>query len=301
MKWTKRGLVFAPDGSKWWARSYATIPTAEVLDDSTVRVYFASVDEHQHGRVGFVEINPKNPSKILRESIEPVFGIGDPGTFDDSGVNPSCIVRRGQETLLYYIGWQRSERVPYLLFAGIARKVEDGAFERVLRVPVLERTDAEPFLRSATSIIADGNLKMWYVSGDRWIDVSGRAYPQYRIRYAESSDGFNWTSHPNVCIDFESEEEFGFGRPWVMKEGRTYRMWYSIRSRSSPYRLGYAESSDGRSWIRKDAEAGLTTSTTGWDSEMVCYPCVVDVGGSRYMFYNGNRHGSTGFGLAVLD
>jgi hypothetical protein len=34
---------------------------------------------------------------------------------------------------------------------------------------------------------------------------------------------------------------------------------------------------------------------------MICFPCVVDVRGRRYMFYNGNRHGATGFGYAVLD
>jgi hypothetical protein len=80
-----------------------------------------------------------------------------------------------------------------------------------------------------------------------------------------------------------------------------YRMWYSIRSRVEPYRIGYAESADGIVWQRRDAEAGIARSETGWDSEMVCYPCVVDAGDRRYLFYNGNRHGSTGFGCAVLE
>ena len=65
--------------------------------------------------------------------------------------------------------------------------------------------------------------------------------------------------------------------------------------------IGYAESDDGLHWVRKDAEVGTGKSDTGWDSEMICYPCVVDVKGRRYMFYNGNRHGSTGFGYAVLE
>jgi hypothetical protein len=34
---------------------------------------------------------------------------------------------------------------------------------------------------------------------------------------------------------------------------------------------------------------------------MICYPAVVDVNGRRLMFYNGNRHGATGFGVAVLE
>jgi hypothetical protein len=31
---------------------------------------------------------------------------------------------------------------------------------------------------------------------------------------------------------------------------------------------------------------------------MICYPYVVDAGGHRYLFFNGNRHGLTGFGVA---
>jgi hypothetical protein len=34
---------------------------------------------------------------------------------------------------------------------------------------------------------------------------------------------------------------------------------------------------------------------------MVCYPCVFDAAGGRYMLYNGDGHGRTGFGLAVLE
>ena len=42
-------------------------------------------------------------------------------------------------------------------------------------------------------------------------------------------------------------------------------------------------------------------SKTGWDSEMICYPYVFDRKGERYMLYNGNGYGKTGFGLAVLE
>ena len=78
-------------------------------------------------------------------------------------------------------------------------------------------------------------------------------------------------------------------------------MWYSIRSRSAPYRIGYAESADGLAWTRKDDAVGIARSESGWDGEMVCYPAVIDVNGRRLMFYNGNRHGATGFGCAVLE
>ena len=51
--------------------------------------------------------------------------------------------------------------------------------------------------------------------------------------------------------------------------------------------------------MRKDREAGISVSEAGWDSDMVCQPCVFIHRGRRYMLYNGNRYGRDGIGLAV--
>jgi predicted GH43/DUF377 family glycosyl hydrolase len=302
MKWHKGGLIYAPSGDLWWARSYATIPTAEVIDNHVIRVYFASLDEKRNGRIGYVDVDANDPGRILSETKEPVLELGQPGTFDDSGVNPSSVLNMAGEKYLYYIGWQRCEKVPYMLFAGLASSRDGGlSFKRIQPIPVLDRTSKEPFLRSATTIIVEaGVFKCWYVSGLGWITVNGSQYPTYIIRYAESHEGVYWRESDHVCIDLR-DDEFGFGRPWVIKDFDVYKMWFSIRSRSSPYKIGYAESQDGIDWVRKDAEVGIQRSERGWDSEMICYPCVIDVNGKRYMFYNGNRHGATGFGYAVLE
>jgi hypothetical protein len=300
MKWRKGGRIYAPSGSRWWARSYATLPTVEVRGE-VLRVYFAGLDEERRGRIGYVDVDAKDPSRILAESAEPVLDLGAPGLFDDSGVNPSCVVEIEGRACLYYVGWQRCERVPYMIFAGLAVGSEDDRFEKLQPVPVLDRTPAEPFLRSATSVLrTNGSFQAWYVSGLGWEEVAGRRVPVYTIRYAESADGIGWQSRSEPCLDLAGDE-FGFGRPWVLREEDGYRMWYSIRSRSAPYRIGYAESRDGRHWLRKDEETGIERSAEGWDSEMICYPCVVDAAGERYMFYNGNQHGASGFGYAVLE
>jgi hypothetical protein len=217
-------------------------------------------------------------------------------------VNASSVINVAGEKRLYYIGWQRCERAPYMLFIGLAVSRDGGqTFQKHSRVPLLDRTDAEPFLRSAPCVIADdGGWKMWYVNSLKWsVDEVGVRYNTV-IRQATSADGLAWQTRPEVCIR-PTGTDFGVGRPWVIKEQGMYRMWYSIRSRVEPYRIGYAESADGIVWQRRDAEAGIARSETGWDSEMVCYPCVVDAGDRRYLFYNGNRHGSTGFGCAVLE
>jgi hypothetical protein len=47
-----------------------------------------------------------------------------------------------------------------------------------------------------------------------------------------------------------------------------------------------------------DNRVGIDVSETGWDSEMLCYPHVFDAGENFYMFYNGNKYGVKGLGVA---
>lgn len=303
MKWHKAGRVYAPTGERWWAKHYATIPTAEVIDDQVIRVYFAALDENRFGRIGYVDLDADNPLRILYETPEPILDIGELGAFDDSGVNPSCVLPVGAKKLLYYIGWQRCERVPYMLFSGLAISEAGSPFTRHAPVPVLDRTPEEPFSRSAPFVMQDGpTYKLWYWSCEHWSNENGFVHYNNVIRYTESTDGVHWQAPGQVCISPDRENDYSVGRPWVIRDGALYRMWYSIRSKGPVrYRIGYAESTDGVAWQRKDDEAGIECSPEGWDSQMICYPCVVDVKGKRYMFYNGNRHGESGFGYAVLE
>ena len=59
-------------------------------------------------------------------------------------------------------------------------------------------------------------------------------------------------------------------------------------------------SNEGLNWTLDLENAGISVSDNEWDSEMIEYPFVFDHDGNRYMVYNGNSYGKTGFGLAVL-
>ncbi len=302
MKWAKKGRIFVPDQSLWWAKQYAGIPTVENIDDKFFRIYYYSMDENMDGRISFIDVDIDDPSRIINIEKEPILDIGSIGTFDDSGICPSCIITINNKKHLYYLGVQRCEKAPYMYFAGVAIQEDDGKFYKHARTPILDRTSYEPFTRSATSIIFDeSKYRMWYVSAFSWITFNNKPCPAYIIKHAESDNGIDWSTDEKVCIGPDNPDEFGFGRPWVIKENGIYKMWYSIRSYSKPYEIGYGESLDGLNWIRKDNEAGISRSVSGWDSEMICYPCVIDAHGKRYMFHNGNRHGSTGFGYAILE
>ena len=78
----------------------------------------------------------------------------------------------------------------------------------------------------------------------------------------------------------------------------------SLNYRTDPqnsYRLGYAESSDGENWKRMDDKLGIGFSEDGWDSIMMEYASSYVFNNKRYLVYNGNGFGETGFGYAVLE
>lgn len=118
------------------------------------------------------------------------------------------------------------------------------------------------------------------------------------MKYLESNDGVHWSGKITSCMEFKNADEHGFGRPYVWKENDIYKMLYSIRTYSRGYYIGYAESVDGLEWQRKDEQAGIELSESGWDSQNLSYPYLFTYGNKTYLFYNGNGCGKSGFGYA---
>jgi hypothetical protein len=302
--WEKLGRVYVAQGEEPWAQRRAYLPTSLAIDEQRIRVFVAFLDDDMVGRLAYVDVSARDPTEVLNVSERPVLDVGEPGTFDDSGVNPLSLFRHDGRVWLYYVGWQRSTRVPYFLFTGLAYSDDDGlSFRRHARVPVLDRTDAEPTLRSGTFVTPardGGGFRAWYVAGESWIESRGKPRPTYGMRYLESPDGVTWPQQGTPCLEPAAPDEYGFGRPYVLDDGERLRMWYSVRSHSLGYRLGYAESADGIVWERRDDEAGIDVSDDGWDSEMIHCGWVQPTPFGTYLFYNGNGYGETGFGVAAL-
>jgi len=256
------------------------------------------------GHVTYVEVDPDKPQNVLRAASRPVLAPGEPGCFDDNGVNVTAIIQMGDEFWMYYFGYQLAYKVRYLLFAGLAISRDGGeTFTRVSQVPILDRSDEERFVRSAPTVLQapGGGFHMWYVSGNEYIEVDGKQVPRYGLRYLHSDDGLTWGPAGRPVIAPADDDEYGFGRPFAVPMSNGFRLWYSIRSRSKWYRIGFADSPDGTTWRRRDAEAGIDVSPEGWDSRIVCYASVITLNNRSYMFYNGNDYGRAGFGIAELQ
>jgi predicted GH43/DUF377 family glycosyl hydrolase len=72
------------------------------------------------------------------------------------------------------------------------------------------------------------------------------------IGYATSLDGITWTKHAGPVLDHGpagSPDSFAASDPSVLKDGETYKLWYTGDD-SSKRRIAYATSPDGITWTK---------------------------------------------------
>ena len=309
MKWRKLGQVFRTDNSSSWMKTHAQVPTVMNLGD-TLRIFFSTRGEKGESRIGFLDVDAKNPLNIQYVHNKPILDLGDPGCFDEHGVMPSCIVPNPldlSKSLLYYSGWSRRLEVPYSNLAGIAVTNDGVNFERLGKGPALTTTLFEPF--SATSpfvVIGREEHTVYYSSGTSWLSINNKLEHTYNIKKATSRDGIHWNQLSDVCIEQNHLEE-ALTRPTILKVDQVLHMLFcyrgskDFRGGNDSYKIGYAKSYDYENWERDDSQSGIGVSESGWDAKMVAYPYVVETQYGVYMFYNGDGFGISGFGVATLD
>jgi len=300
MKWKKHGLIFCPAGQFEWMQSHAAVPIAENLEGNLFKIYFSSRDSSNRSFTGYAVINIEKPSNILELSETPVLSPGNLGEFDDSGAMASWLVHKGCKRYFYYIGWNLGVTVPFRNSIGLAVSSNGAAFQKYSNGPIIDRSTHEPHFCASSCVICQETVwRMWYLSCTGWMMRHNIPEHKYHIKYAESADGITWKREGLVAIDYLNDNQYAISRPSVLHDSDGWKMWYSFRG--DKYRIGYAESKNGQQWNRMDALTGIDVSISGWDSEMIEYPFVFDHKGGRYMLYNGNGYGKTGFGLAVLE
>jgi hypothetical protein len=309
-RWEKKGLIFAPDGRFEWMQSHAQNPSVLVLEDR-LRVYFTcrpprDKDGNFAAVTTFVDLKKDDPGSVTYVHPRPILPLGGVGTFDQFGVMPGCALAVGSEVWLYYVGWMRCHGAPYTHAIGLAVSDDGGSnFRRLGSGPLFGRSPKEPFLQNSPTVFKHGGVfHMWYSSGIRWVEQDGRLESIYVLMHATSRDGINWEREGVPCVPVRVEDEVQTN-PTVTQVGGRFYMWFcyrwglDFRNPERGYRIGLAWSDDLINWQRDDGLGVVEPSAEGWDSEMVCYPCVVQVGGQIYMFYSGNYFGRDGFGYAV--
>lgn len=313
-RWRKLGLVFCPSGESTWLHSHAQNPTALLYQDR-IRVFFncrpkPDANGQSLSHPTFIDLDIDDPRRVLTFPASPVLELGGLGAFDEFGVMAGSLVRHGpQDVWMYYVGWMRTQGAPYQHAIGIATSSDGGSrFEKMGSGPALTRTLREPFLQNSPFVAKVGDLfHLWYSSGTAWIRYEQKPESIYVLMHATSVDGIEWKREGVPIMPFQVADECQTN-PCVLSLNGRFHMWFcyrhglGFRNAERGYRMGYAWSDDLRTWHRDDASGALQPSASGWDSEMVCYPCVFQVpSGNTYMLYSGNEFGRTGFGIAVLE
>lgn len=295
MKWERLGRIFHVDALYSWMHSHATLPIPVHQKDDIFRIYFNTRDTKNRSHGAFVDINLKFPTKPIAVSKESVISPGEIGLFDDCGVTLSCFNR--DNGLFYYMGWNLMQTVPFSNQIGAAN-FKGEKLEKFSKHPIFGKCEEEPLSFGYPWVLKHNNFyHMWYDTILEWKDNSTTNY-RFILRSATSENGKDWSRSLHTGFHF-NDNECAIARPCVLFEDQIFKMWYSINN-NGIYKLGYAESKDGLNWVRKDELAGLSPSGDSWDSEEISYPYVFDHKGERFMLYNGNKYGKTGFGIAKL-
>lgn len=307
MKWVKQGCIFEPRGMFGWMQTHAQIPTVLVMEDR-LRVYFATRPRNDLTLTTFVDLDRREPKEVLYVHEKPILELGRAGMFDNHGIMPNYVRRVGGKVFLYYVGWYRGSSIPYHNAIGLAISEDEGVtFTKLFEGPILDRTPLEPYSMGSIYIVEEqGVLHMFYTYVFDWLLINNKLEPIYHIRHATSENGIEWKKSDKVCIK-ENHDREAVARPSVFQKDDKYHMWFCFRGSQDfrggkdSYRIGYAWSRNLLDWNREDNLAGIDVSESGWDSEMVTYPCIVQVDGEYLMFYNGNGFGRSGFGYAIAS
>lgn len=300
--WKKKGLVFEPNIPGFTHGSHPCI--MHVRDDNHL-VAFTCRDKNSKSHIFLSHAIVDDSRLVLIGGPKLALFPGPIGYFDCDGVISVCFIKHKNDCYLYYVGWQNLPDGLWICDTGrVVVDADNLSLRREYPGPVLGRDKNNPLFAAATAfLIIDDVWHTWYNSGIRWEKTEQGLKHYYGIHHATSENGVDWVCDPNMCIPFADEYEYAFGRPSLVVIDGMYCMWFAHRATKdiATYRIGFASSLDGLKWDRNDELAGIDVSKEGWDSEMICYPYIFDHKGKRYMLYNGNGYGRSGFGFAVLE
>lgn len=315
LRWKKKGRIFDPEAMKDWGYQYSQVPFALPIEKDKLRVYFTSRPPiNESGQyvsyTFFADFNDKDFTDIIELKKAPVMSLGQLGAFDEFGTMPCSVINRHDqnEVWLYYVGWSRKVSVPYECAIGLATSKDQGrTFERKFPGPLLGASAYNPFVLGCPRVYNFNNLwYMYYLAGTEWLAGESKSESIYHLKVATSLNGIDWRTVNEHLVQKNDEHECQTCASVFEHNGYyhlyfTYRHGLDFRNPERGYRIGYAYSHDLINWVRNDDLAGITISSEGWDSEMICYPSIIKLNDQIIMFHCGNYFGKTGFGYAVLE
>lgn len=298
--------------------------------DDEYWLYYAGADNEGRRRICLAIAPVGNLTQWRR--LGPIFDLGAPDAFDAHWCVLPCLHRFGNLWHLYYTGFNPTSGQGLQAFRGIGLATSANLlnWRRHSPDPVITG-DGFPQWPDNHGIAGAGTMvELPGTPGTSGPSATGDR-PTYRMYYtlstgrpaadgkpdifieqakqsvcAHSLDGITWTDKsvmltPRRECDYENVGVIGL---YTWKTQQRYRAIYAaIGTRFGMYSLCEAVSEDGLHWERGQPGENLSLAPqgTGWESQMVEYPCVVEENGRLRLFYCGNDYGQTGIGSAIAD
>lgn len=292
------GYAISTDGTIW--TKYAINPVlnlglAESWDDFSVQGASMIKDENIHRmwytgcdglkqRIGHA-VSPDSINWTKR-AVNPVLDIGKSGEWNSYDVYSPSVLKEDNVYKMWYTGNDGvNSRIGYAWSSdGIVWTEESSN-------PVLDLGSPgawDDYYVYFATVLRDplsGDLLMWYSGYDENVG---------RIGLANSSDGVLWTKNAsNPILDVGNGwEALGVGGPSVLYDSDEltfkWKMWYQGYD-GIYWRIGYAVSEDGATWLRHPYNPVLNLGPSGsWDDRHVYYPHVVKDDSLYRMWYTGH-------------
>lgn len=187
-----------------------------------------------------------------------------------------CVLREHGKYLMYF-SWRPKQSIALTQSA-------DGIHwsDPVIVLPPAQ-TGWEDDINRPSVIQQDGLYHMWY---------TGQAGGHSAIGTATSKDGIHWDRLATPVLTADHPwEKVAVMCPSVLWDHSTrqFQMWYSGGEQYEPDAIGYAASSDGIHWKKRDAPIFQADPANDWESYKVTACQVLPWQGWYYMFYIGFR------------
>jgi predicted GH43/DUF377 family glycosyl hydrolase len=217
-----------------------------------------------------------------------VMDIGEPGAFDTWATCPSVLFD-GKLYRMWYSSMYHSKDGPRGI--GLATSVDGVNWKRtndgrpVFSVGPKGAFDSAQIL--SPEVRFDGRIYlMWYTGIDGSIDAKG--FELERIGLATSEDGVHWTrangGKPVLDLGPQgSYDDVQVAYPSVIRDGSSYRMWYSAYAGNYNHTIAVARSRDGIHWERENEGRPVN----GLSPAIAYAPGVIRIGRKLLMLYTG--------------
>jgi parallel beta-helix repeat protein len=225
--------VLSPGTPGSWDDDRVNMPCV-ILIDTVYHMWYGGADNPDHNAGAIGHATSIDGINWAKNENNPVLDVGPPGSWDDEWVWDPWVLFDGSIYHMWYFAWNG---IGELVQIGHATSPHpDSVWTKDPNNPVLsfENGNWDYPRAQAPCVIYDGNtFHMWY---------SGGQMSEYRIGYATSADGSEWTKFENNPVlepgSAGSWDETFVGFCSVIDSaGAKYKMWYTGGGSGS---FGYA-------------------------------------------------------------